>query len=692
MKNKLIFLFVFLVLFSSVKGQIIEEIDINITASRFNLTTANIITAFYNYYRNEYLVLLHNGSKFMFFNSSDLINFNKVYESTASFSYHTAFVGIEASTLFVTILTSSSNAGRYHFYIDLIQYNVSVYGASIGSYYCTIYSRLPNVFQNGFWSSQYSNYCYYGTFYLSVETKYSSFSKSFSVGSSSYYVCVCEIAFKTVAINKFVFYIHPSTPSPSSQTLYVFSDYGQQLLSVVIGNAVSNWLGPITFAHFYSFNNYDYYFLYDDASKRFLVLRGFGNSSISLLLNNFIPDFRYFLIFDKNKYLIANSTHGYIYQFDSSLISTFTSSGNIGILTKIRNAVYINSSFDYAISTYKLIKVNGNPLNLIRKNNEDDRTTINYIGNYLSVCNDNVITLGNLTIAKNEGKICLKDLNTDYMADVFFIKNKTNSFLIDVYTISGGLQTIFNLQGVNNCEDYVIRLERLYSDGFKYVRDTFFDFNCQAIFYLKSNTIYKVKIIEENTGTVVYESGAFIPALSSYTIKISGKANEYRSFLNLYGYNINYNCFLFNQTIRCGFNNNDGRAINITIKVEKSLIFNKTTICEANISAVSGSIECNINNNKEVYVTIIWNDYNIILFSDVFTIFERKFVEKFNVFISLLIVLTLSFSALFNPFVSILMSIIGLIITTTLGLLDLSISTIIGLIIVLLLIKIKEII
>ena len=119
------------------------------------------------------------------------------------------------------------------------------------------------------------------------------------------------------------------------------------------------------------------------------------------------------------------------------------------------------------------------------------------------------------------------------------------------------------------------------------------------------------------------------------------------------------------------------------------------TICESNQKATSLTFTCNLDNNtKEAFVSLIWNveafDTTKVLFADYFTHIVDVVVDNSCIVLSVVLFLALSMLGLFNPFIAVIFGIVALVISVQLNLIYLSLSSIIGLIIVAILIKVKE--
>ncbi len=283
-------------------------------------------------------------------------------------------------------------------------------------------------------------------------------------------------------------------------------------------------------------------------------------------------------------------------------------------------------------------------------------------------------------------------------SDIYIYNSQPTEY--KVYNLQSSYANLiqFNLQNApSSCENYILRFERLYTDGFKYVKDTFFDYNCIATAYLEANQVYRLYVIEKSSGNTIFSTSGFKIAQNTYSINLGTQPTTtkqpYYSYFNLYGYNLTYYCNLDanNNLITCFVNNPDTRQISVSFEVKKPLIFSNYTICQQTIKSASMTFTCNLDNSTdEYYVSLVWNDYNVPLWQDVMRIARQVFVNAEFIFVGALIVIALMLIGVYNPFLSLTLGIIGLIITAVLNLIPLSISTVIGLFIVVLIIKYKE--
>jgi hypothetical protein len=289
--------------------------------------------------------------------------------------------------------------------------------------------------------------------------------------------------------------------------------------------------------------------------------------------------------------------------------------------------------------------------------------------------------------------------NSSYTTSDIFIYNLTaNSYYNYVLSTSTASAVSFILKNSpKSCDNYILRLERLY-DIYKYVKDSFFDYNCIATAYLQPYQIYRLYVIDKNTNEVVYQTAGFKVVQSSFTIDLGTQPATQvivASYLNDFNQRISHGCSLNSNTITCYANNLNTLPINVSFKVERKLLVGYYTLCQDNQKASSLTFNCPLDNNtKEAFVSLVWNveDYNTtkILFADYIQTQVSISPDYSGIAVAMIFFLGMTALAIFNPFVSILLGIVALVVSVKLELIYLSISSIIGLVLVLIIVKIKE--
>jgi len=291
-------------------------------------------------------------------------------------------------------------------------------------------------------------------------------------------------------------------------------------------------------------------------------------------------------------------------------------------------------------------------------------------------------------------------------SDIYVASVNNNGYHYKVYNLNTSLSYPVKFLLKNSpkaCEKYVLRAERLYSDSYRYVKDALFDYSCYAIVNLEPQRFYRVSVIDVETNQIVFSTSGFKIAVSEYYINLDSPTSdgsgitEVKSYnyLNDYGQNIAYNCYKLGNYITCEANNLNTQEINVSFKVSRKLLVSDYTICEDNQKASSITFNCELDNSsKEVFVSLIWNveDYNTtkVLFADYFQHIVQVVEDKSGILLAVMLYLGLALLGIFNPFVSIVLGLVALVISIKLNLIYLSISSIVGLAIILILIKVKE--
>jgi hypothetical protein len=289
--------------------------------------------------------------------------------------------------------------------------------------------------------------------------------------------------------------------------------------------------------------------------------------------------------------------------------------------------------------------------------------------------------------------------NSSFTSSDIFVSNlqsgNYNNYVLSTSSASAISFILKNSQ--KSCDNYILRLERLY-DVYKYVKDTFFDYNCIATAYLQPYLIYRLYVIDRNTNQVVYQTAGFKIVQSSFTIDLGTQQSTQvvvANYLNDFNQRISYGCGLTSNTITCYANNLNTLPINVSFKVERKLLVGNYTLCQDNQKASSLTFNCPLDNNtKEAFVSLVWNveDYNTtkILYADYIQNQISITPDYSGIAVATIFFLGMTSLGIFNPFVSIILGIVALIVSVKLELIYLSISSLIGLVLVLIIVKIKE--
>jgi len=289
--------------------------------------------------------------------------------------------------------------------------------------------------------------------------------------------------------------------------------------------------------------------------------------------------------------------------------------------------------------------------------------------------------------------------NSSFTTSDIFIYNlqsgNYNNYVLSTSSASAISFTLKNSQ--KSCDNYILRLERLY-DVYKYVKDSFFDYNCIATVYLQPYQIYRLYVIDKNTNQVIYQTAGFKIVQSSFTIDLGTQQTTQvvvSNYLNNFNQLISYGCGLNGNTITCYANNLNTLPINVSFKVERKLLVGYYTICQDNQKASSLTFNCPLDNNtKEAFVSLVWNiqDYNTtkVLYADYIQNQISISPDYSGIAVATIFFLGMTALGIFNPFVSIILGIVALMVSVKIGLIYLSLSSIIGLVLVLIIVKIKE--
>jgi hypothetical protein len=422
---------------------------------------------------------------------------------------------------------------------------------------------------------------------------------------------------------------------------------------------------------------------------------------------NGLAGFLYYNATDSSYYIFIYDYNSRAYKIRKVLLNEDFIQGETGV--EWTNALTDNQP--YTILQYKGYYGSGSAINLtyrlfdisaiVQLREEDYSTPLGY-SNFSRLLN---CTYGgdNPYFYSIKNQICyftqVNPFNSSYTSSDIFIYNlTTSSYYNYVLSTSSASAISFTLKNSpKSCDNYILRLERLY-DVYKYVKDSFFDYNCIATVYLQPYQIYRLYVIDKNTNQVVYQTAGFKVVQSSFIIDLGTQPATQvivANYLNNFNQLISYGCGLNSNIITCYANNLNTLPINVSFKVERKLLVGYYTLCEDNQKASSITFNCPLDNNtKEAFVSLVWNveDYNTtkVLYADYIQNQISISPDYSGIAVATIFFLGMTALGIFNPFVSIVLGIIALIVSAKLGLIYLSISSIIGLVLVLIIVKIKE--
>lgn len=207
------------------------------------------------------------------------------------------------------------------------------------------------------------------------------------------------------------------------------------------------------------------------------------------------------------------------------------------------------------------------------------------------------------------------------------------------------------------------------------------------------------KIFAYENGDLIYSSGPEHILTSTYNIYLGGAAGEVSSYWEMWQHfdNIIWNISWNNDSHLFGatFDDSTGAANTVCLKVDKLLINQTENICYNCTTSVSGTIYCGVTDLDASYVAKFIADVNpwrvlgqlyVNLKEDL-----KALIGNDGIFYSILIIGLLTFLGIWNPSAAIILAVVGLIVTSMLGFLNIGIGFIMSFVIaaIILLYKLK---
>ncbi|MEM4039213.1 MAG: hypothetical protein QXS58_01305 [Thermoplasmata archaeon] len=291
----------------------------------------------------------------------------------------------------------------------------------------------------------------------------------------------------------------------------------------------------------------------------------------------------------------------------------------------------------------------------------------------------------------------IKLQNSEYA--YFFDFGKSTYQNIYIPSASGYARIYINsLNAKGNCENYVFNLLGRHSIAFEFYRNFRSDFSCKVPFIVKPfDRLYKLQIYDKLTGTLIYETGSFLITQSEYYFDFNtiGKVDK-TGTVSLPETTINYTILFYNDTesnkLYARINITSSNALNFKVEAyefNELLNFKYKFYEEEKLNTKDAFFNIDITGRKNVRIDLFrsGSDYRLLHSFDL----EEKTsqhidfmdIQKHSIpFAIYLLILVIGLLLIFNPILSIISSILVLIVFNVLGIINITQSSLLGLIIV----------
>ncbi|MEM1804768.1 MAG: hypothetical protein QXI77_02100, partial [Nanopusillaceae archaeon] len=291
----------------------------------------------------------------------------------------------------------------------------------------------------------------------------------------------------------------------------------------------------------------------------------------------------------------------------------------------------------------------------------------------------------------------IKLQNSEYA--YFFDFGKSTYQNIYIPSADGYARIFINLLNARgNCENYVFNLLGRHSIAFEFYRNFRSDFSCKVPFIVKPfDRLYKLQIYDKSTGTLIYETGSFLITQSEYYFDFNtiGKT-EKTGTISLPETTINYTILFYNDTesnkLYARINITSSNALNFKVEAYEYnalLNFKYKFYEEEKLNTKDAFFNIDITGRKNVRIDLFrsGSDYRLLHSFDL----EEKTsqhidfmdIQKHSIpFAIYLLILVIGLLLIFNPILSIISSILVLIVFNVLGIINITQSSLLGLIIV----------
>ena len=278
------------------------------------------------------------------------------------------------------------------------------------------------------------------------------------------------------------------------------------------------------------------------------------------------------------------------------------------------------------------------------------------------------------------------------------ISNKTNDVMLYLLPESDASETIIYVtdNNGNKIENAIVKVQRYYvgSNSYKTVAQVKTDYEGKGVTYLRVNEIYYRFIIEENS-TIVRETQPTIITCTaggcppySITLSVNGQQlPNYFEYLNKIG----YECDINEDTniLKCTVDDTSQLMRKARLIVEKEGALEFENICNNTCESSACTLTCDLGNRtnniyKYQLLAYVYDDNEPIVLKQNILSYKERLMDwgPLGLLLSFLIITTLGLIGIWNPSVSIVFSFLGIIAGYELGMLPVSISSLIGLAVV----------
>jgi hypothetical protein len=240
----------------------------------------------------------------------------------------------------------------------------------------------------------------------------------------------------------------------------------------------------------------------------------------------------------------------------------------------------------------------------------------------------------NRTYSINSSTVCIYPAWSSYNATIYaqvtkdgyamaehypytlsLLSNATQT--LSLYMLSSSLASPITFQLPQ--ENYILTVEKDYTDTFVYIRSTKADFNKNAVIYLRPyDTFYRIYVYTPDR-QLCFQSSEFKVAASTYTVTSCNQMAAIPTPSFMYEANVNLTCTYNNdtRTVYCEFYSLDDLDHNVTMYIYKyNKPFGRSLYYTQSIYGVSGSMQKQLDAGFEYDVRLeAHSDYQYFSFT-----------------------------------------------------------------------------
>jgi len=279
-----------------------------------------------------------------------------------------------------------------------------------------------------------------------------------------------------------------------------------------------------------------------------------------------------------------------------------------------------------------------------------------------------------------------------------YITNDTNQNLTMYFPQTANLYTIYIKASYMSIANALITVSLLVDNDWKIIAEYLTQYDGSAFMYFQSNYNHKILITHPSYGNLSYD-WAFTPTTPEMTFYYTtSNGTTLAEIMSIYNQVVG-NCTSNNATatVACTYNDSSAHLQTMYLSVQKLSNVSWTSICANSSASSNGTMTCSAASaGNGTYYYWLYGKFassttlTIKIADGSFTVGLINIFGTAGLLFSAILIIALVMIGSFNPVVTVFMGIVGLVASSVLGMLDISLAALVGIIIVGIIIAIKS--